>query len=127
MSYPDSALDLLRSPGTAILSTTTPGGEIQSTALWYLLDDGALKISLAGSRKKLRNLREHPGVTFFLLDPTNPFHFIEVRGTATVAPDPGYAFRDKVGAQYSTDVSTFDQPGEERFIVTIEPTAINTQ
>ncbi|MCU1389283.1 MAG: putative F420-dependent enzyme [Ilumatobacteraceae bacterium] len=127
MSYPDSVLDLLQAPGTAILSTRTPGGEIQSTALWYLLDEGELKISLAGSRKKLRNLRDDPTVAFFLLDPTNPFHFVEVRGTATVSADPDYSFRDRVGVQYSTDLSGFDQPGEERFIVTIQPSTVNAQ
>ncbi|MCU1394377.1 MAG: pyridoxamine 5-phosphate oxidase-related FMN-binding [Ilumatobacteraceae bacterium] len=127
MSYPDSALDLLQAPGTAILSTVTPSGQIQSTALWYLLDDGVLKISLAGSRKKLRNLQEDPSLTFFVLDPANPFHFVEIRGTASITPDPDYSFRDKVGVQYSTDVSTFDQPGEARFVVTVEPTTVNAQ
>ena len=44
MSYPEAALDLLQAPGTAILSTKTPSGAIQSTAIWYLFEDGDLKI-----------------------------------------------------------------------------------
>ncbi len=127
MSYPDSALDLLRAPGTAILSTKMPSGQIQSTALWYLFDDDEIKISLAGSRQKLKNLTDDPTLAFFVLDPGNPFHFIEVRGSATIVPDSDYAFRDKVGAHYSTDLSAFDQPGEPRFIVTVTPQTVHAQ
>jgi PPOX class probable F420-dependent enzyme len=125
--YPDSHLDLLTQPGIAIFSTNTPGGDIQSTALWYLLDDGALKISISGARKKFRNLQQNPNANFFILDPANPFRFIEVRGTATIELDEGFAFRAKVGAHYSTDLSNFDGPDDLRYIVTLQPTRINAQ
>jgi PPOX class probable F420-dependent enzyme len=127
MSFPESALDLLNAPGTAMLSTKTPDGLIQTTAVWYLFDDDQLKISIAGARKKLRNLQEDPAATVFLLDATNPFHFIEVRGKATLEADPEYAFRNKVGAKYGADMTTFDAPGTTRYTVTINPDRINAQ
>jgi PPOX class probable F420-dependent enzyme len=126
-SLPESHLDLLTAPGVGILSTVTPGGDVQSTAIWYLYDDGELKFSFSDARKKLRNLQENPTATFFLLDPANPFRFLEVRGKVTVEADPDFAFRSKVGAHYSADVSSFDQPGALRFVVTLHPTRINAQ
>lgn len=127
MSYPDSVSDLLQAPGSGVLSTHTPDGKIQSTAVWYLYDDGELKISLSDARKKLRNLKADPTATFFLLDPTNPFHFLEVRGTATLAVDEGNAFLTKVGVQYSTDMSKFDGPDDTRYVATLVPERINSQ
>jgi len=125
--FPESHLDLLSQPGIAIFSTLTPGGEIQSTALWYLLDDGELKISISNARKKFRNLQQNPNANFFILDPANPFRFIEVRGTTSVELDEGFAFRAKVGAHYGTDLSNFDGADDVRYIVTLHPTRINAQ
>ena len=126
-TLPESHRDLFIAPGTGILSTVTPTGEVQSTAIWYLYDDGELKFSISDARKKLRNLQGNPNATFFLIDPTNPFRFAEVRGTATVEADPDFSFRAKVGAHYNADVSSFDQPGALRFVVTLTPTRVNAQ
>jgi PPOX class probable F420-dependent enzyme len=123
----DTHGDLLGAPGIAILSTITPAGAIQSTALWYLVDGGELKISLSDARKKLRNLQGNPNATFFLLDPANPFRFVEIRATVTIEPDTDFAFRSKVGAQYGADIASFDKPGDQRFVVTLHPTTVNAQ
>jgi PPOX class probable F420-dependent enzyme len=128
MSYPESHLDLLNAPGVGILSTHTPNGLIQSTAIWYLLDDdGELKISVSDARKKVRNLQDDSTATFFLLDPANPFRFIEVRGTSNVTVDEGYAFRSKVGAKYGTDMATFDTPDAVRYVITLIPATVTAQ
>lgn len=126
-SYPDTHLDLLTAPGVGILSTITPSGLVQSTAIWFLFDEGELKISISDARKKLRNLQANPAATFFILDPANPFRFVEIRGTVTLAPDADFSFRAKVGAHYATDLSGFDQPGDQRYVVTLHPTTINAQ
>ena len=127
-TLPDSHLDLLQAPGTAIFSTITPTGAVQSTAVWYLLDDdGELRLSLSGARKKLRNLQANANATLFILDATNPFRFIEVRGTATLEADPDYSFRGKVGAHYGADVASFDAPGTLRYTVTLHPERVNAQ
>lgn len=126
-ALPATHLDLLDAPGVGLLSTITPGGEIQTTAIWFLHDEGAVKISISDARKKLRNLQGNPTATFFLLDPTNPFRFLEIRGTVSIEPDPDFAFRAKVGAHYGADLSNFDQPGDQRFVVTLQPTRVNAQ
>jgi PPOX class probable F420-dependent enzyme len=128
MSYPDLALDLLNAPLVGLLSTHTPDGRIQTTAIWYLLDDdGGLKISINDNRRKVRNLQADPTATLFVLDPTNAFHFVEVRGTATIEVDEGYALRDKIGAKYDGDMSAFDLPGAIRHTATLVPERVNVQ
>ena len=125
MTLPESHRDLYESPGVATLTTVTPDGLLQSTAVWYLYDDGQLKVSLSDARKKLRNLQANPAATLFFLDPANPFRTLEVRATATIEPDEDFAFRGKVGAHYGADVASFDQPGDKRFVVTLHPARVN--
>jgi mono/diheme cytochrome c family protein len=59
-----------------------------------------------------------------VLDLENPFRYVEVRGTARVEPDADGAFAHKLHGKYDADVSAYDRPGEERYVVTIEPARI---
>ena len=99
-TVPESHRDLLASD-VAVLATVGPDGYPQVTALWFVLDEnGALKLSLNGARQKVKNLRERPECTLFILDRANPMRTLEVRARAEVAPDPDYAFASKLGAKY---------------------------
>lgn len=122
MMYPESHRDLLDAPGVLALSALTASGAIQTTAVWYLLDDdGTLLVSANSARAKVRNIQEHPTVNAFIIDPANPFRTLEIRGTATVTSDPDYAVRERIGAKYSADMSTFDPPGSTRWTIRITP------
>jgi PPOX class probable F420-dependent enzyme len=120
-TIPDSHRDLL-TRATVALSTANGDGSIQTTAVWVLLDDdGTLRMSLATDRQKYRNLLRDPHATVFSLDPQNPFRFIEVRATVTIAPDADKSFVRKVFAAYGTDPESM--PGlldEQRVIVTFD-------
>jgi hypothetical protein len=52
-------------------------------------------------------------------------HYVEIRADATVDPDPGYAFADRLGARYATDMRTFDGPTDTRAVVTLHPRKTN--
>ena len=126
-TIPENFLDLVRAPGVAVLTTLGPDGSPQTTALWYFLDDdGFVKISLNVTRQKTKNLAQRPACTLFFLDPQNPFRTLEIRATASLAPDEGKVFAAKVGAYYGTDFTQNDRPGEERVIVTLHPSKTNT-
>jgi PPOX class probable F420-dependent enzyme len=126
-SLPDSHRDLLDAPGVAVLTTITPSGQLQSTAVWYLLDDDAtVKISSTGDRKKLRNVQADPRVTLLFMDPATPTRTLEVRGTASTALDDGLVVQKKIGAKYESDVTSFDPPGTIRYVIAIEPDTVNT-
>jgi PPOX class probable F420-dependent enzyme len=120
--FPESFRELLGSPGVCVISTIEPDGGPQSSAVWYLLDDdGELKVSLNGARRKVQNLLRNPKVSVIFVDPENPHRNLEVRGTANMIVDEDCSFRDKVGAKYDADLSAHDKPGETRYIVVVEP------
>jgi len=95
-TFPASHHDLLRTD-VATFVTIGSDGFPQATALWFLYEDGLLKLSLNTTRQKTRNLQRDPHVTLFILDRANPYRTLEVRARAEVAPGDDYAFADRVG------------------------------
>ena len=118
--FPDSHRDLLDGQ-FASLATIGGDGLPQLTEVWFLHEDGELKLSLNRSRLKTRNLIKRPQCSLLLLDLQNPYRYLEVRGHAELDPDDDYAFARKVGAKYDADLSAHDRPGETRVVVTIQP------
>ena len=109
----------------ATLGTLGADGYPQLTEVWFLHDDGELKVSLNDSRLKTKNLAARPQCTLLILDLENPYRYLSVKGNARLDPDPDYAFADKVGAKYGgANLREHDQPGEGRVILTIEPVRV---
>lgn len=125
-SIPDSHRDLLENNQIVILATNGPAGEPQVTALWFLFDDGMIRMSINESRQKLKNLRKDPRASALFVDPANPYRTLELRGNVTIEPDPEYAFADKVGAKYSADLRKMDKEGESRAVVTLNFEKVHT-
>jgi PPOX class probable F420-dependent enzyme len=123
--FPESHRDLLDAQ-FATLATLGRDGIPQLTEVWFLHDDdGELKLSLNTSRLKTKNLRRRPECSLFLLDVSNPYRYMDVRGRARIEADDDYAFADRVGAKYGgADLREHDAPGDSRVIVTIEPTNV---
>jgi PPOX class probable F420-dependent enzyme len=123
-NFPDSHSDLLAGQ-FASLATIDDNGFPQVTEVWFLLEDGEVKLSLNTARKKTRNLAARRQCSLFLLDLTNPFRYLEVRGNARIEPDDDYAFAGRVGAKYGSDLTQYDARGDSRVVVTIEPVKVH--
>jgi PPOX class probable F420-dependent enzyme len=121
--FPATHRDLLDAQ-FASLATIGPNGFPQVTEIWFLHDENELKLSLNSSRVKTRNLQRDPKCSLMLLDVSNPYRYLEVRGNARVEPDDDYTFARRLGAKYDADLSVHDRPGESRVVVTIEPVNI---
>jgi PPOX class probable F420-dependent enzyme len=118
-NFPESHRDLLDGPVPS-LATIGGNGFPQLTEVWFLYDDGELKLSLNATRLKTRNLRKRPQCSL-LLDLANPYRYLEVRGNAVLQSDDDSTFARKVGAKYNADLTAYDRPGDGRMTVTIEP------
>ncbi|HKN94375.1 MAG TPA: PPOX class F420-dependent oxidoreductase [Thermoleophilaceae bacterium] len=119
--FPSTHRDLLDAE-FATLATLGADGYPQLSEIWFLHDEGELKSSLNDSRLKTKNLSARPECNLFILDVTNPYRYLAVKGNARVEPDPDYVFADKLAAKYGgADLREHDGPGESRVVVTIEP------
>ncbi len=121
---PPSFQDLLQAP-VAVLATIGPDRRPQLSAVWFLVEGETPQLSLNTSRQKVKNLRNNPACTLFILDLANPYRYLEIRGDAEIQPDEGYGFADRVGAKYQADLRTMDAPGESRVVVTVRPVRVN--
>jgi PPOX class probable F420-dependent enzyme len=121
--FPETHRDLLETQ-VATLATVEPDGQPQLSEIWFLHDDGEVRLSLNTSRRKTRNLMARPRVTLLILDLGNPARYVEIRAHARVDPDDDLVFAHKVHEKYGADVAAYDQPGDRRVVVTLEPTRI---
>ena len=122
--FPESHRDLLDSQ-VATLATIDDDGFPQLTEVWFLYDEGQVKVSINTSRAKLRNLEQRPQCSLLVLDLQNPYRYLEVRGRAEIEPDDDYAFARTLGAKYGgADLTAYDGPQDGRVVVTIEPEKI---
>lgn len=119
-TFPASHAEFLDFP-VASLTTIGDDGFPQSTLVWFLHDEGELKISLNKTRLKTRNLRKRPEVSMLIPDMNDQMKYLEVRGTAHLEDDADGGFAQRVGAKYGADLAAYDAPGDGRVVVTIEP------
>jgi PPOX class probable F420-dependent enzyme len=123
-TIPESFHDLLDSQ-FATMATIGPDGRPQLTEVWFLKDGDSVAISLAESRQKTKNLMRHPHCSVLILDLTNPFRYLEIRGDAEIVPDNDYSFATRVGAKYNSDLRQYDQKGEKRVVTRIRPVRVH--
>lgn len=124
-TIPETHADLLN-VDVASLATLSPQGYPQVTALWFLYEDGEVKISLNRARQKTKNLQARPECTFFVIDPKNPYRTLEIRAKAEIQDDSDYAFADRVGKKYGgADLRKMDKPGQSRVMVVLKPVKVN--
>jgi PPOX class probable F420-dependent enzyme len=121
---PDSHLDLLTGPLTAVVTTVGADGYPQSSAMWFMWEDGRLWLSAKRWAAKYRNVEQHPGVSFIVVDPADEFRYVEIRGTATVAEDPGCAGRDRIRAKHGIPAGSPDPAADARVIIDIDPVRV---
>ena len=122
-TFPESHQDLLAAP-FGQLATVGRDGYPQITIVWFVFDEGEIKISLNATRVKTKNLMRDPKLSLLIADPENPFRYLAIRADAEISPDTGGALVAKVNAKYNANVLDNDNPGEERLTVTLKPVRV---
>lgn len=84
---PQSHLDLLERPLFAHLATIRPDGSPQSNVMWFAWDGERIRMTHTKTRQKFRNLQREPRVALSIVDPEDPYRFLEVRGVVDSVTD----------------------------------------
>src|ERR1700741_1886732 len=86
----DNYLDLLQQKKAfADLATIMPDGSPQVTPVWFDYAGGAVRVNTAKGRVKARNLHEGSQVAVAIMDPDNPYRYIQIRGRVRRATEEG--------------------------------------
>src|SRR5580700_11907574 len=81
VEIPAKYLDLLQDKTTfAHLATIMPDGTPQVTPVWFDYKNGKIRVNSAKGRVKVRNMQEGAPVALSILDPDNPYRYIQIRG-----------------------------------------------
>jgi PPOX class probable F420-dependent enzyme len=120
---PESYEDLLKSAALAHVATIGPKGEPQNNPVWFDWDGENLKFSQTKARQKYRNLNRDPRVALSIVDPENPYRYLEVRGEVVeVEEDPDLKFINSMAKKYlGQDKYPYHQPGDERVVIHVRP------
>jgi PPOX class probable F420-dependent enzyme len=123
---PDGYLDLLNKKITfANVATVMKDGSPQVTPVWFDYTGGKIRINTARGRVKARTMKQGVRIAMAMMDPDNPYRYIQVRGrVATVTEDTGNKHIDSLAKKYlGKDKYPYAQPGEVRVTYEIEPTS----
>ncbi len=113
---------LLDAPNVAVISTHNPDGSILSAVVWQSVEDGHVAVNSAKGRQWPTNLERDPHITLVVVDPENPYSYVQVRGRAEEAADGADEHIDALAKKYiGQDKYPFRQPGEQRVKFVIEP------
>lgn len=120
---PDSHRDLLESTALADVATVGPNGEPQVNPVWFGWDGQQIRFSQTTQRQKYRNLHRDNRIALSIVDPSNPYRYVEIRGkVAGFEADPDKAFIDAMAKKYlGQDKYPWGSPEEERVVVIVEP------
>jgi PPOX class probable F420-dependent enzyme len=129
VEIPADHLDLLQQKKAfANLATVMRDGSPQVTPVWFDYKDGKIRVNSARGRVKTRNMQEGARVALSILDPDNPYRYIQIRGRVERVIEEGASTHiDALAKKYlGKDKYPFSQPGEVRVIFEIEPTSTQT-
>jgi PPOX class probable F420-dependent enzyme len=125
----DKAKELIARPVLATVATVGPDGAPQVTPVWVEEEGGDLVVNTAKGRVKQRNIERDKRVAVSIVDPSDPYNVVALRGTVTeMTPEGADAQIDHLAKKYlGVDEYPMRQPGEVRLKVRIRPDHIAMQ
>ena len=122
-AIPEKYEDLLHTTALAHVATIGPDGEPQVNPVWFGWDGEHVKFSQTKTRQKHKNLQRDARVSLSIVDPENPYRYMEIRGEVVkVEEDPNIDFISSMAKKYlGKDRYPWHQPGDERIVLYVEP------
>ena len=122
-AIPEKYRDLFNKRAFASLATLMPDGRPQVTPVWCDLEGDYVLFNSAKGRQKDRNVRRDPRVAMAIVDPDNPYRYLEIRGRVVEITEQGAdAHIDKMAKKYlGVDKYPYRQASEVRVIYKIQP------
>jgi PPOX class probable F420-dependent enzyme len=126
-AIPDQYLDLLQQKKAfANLATVMPDGSPQVTPVWFDYTNGVIRVNSAKGRTKTKNMTQDAPVALSIMDPDNPYRYMQIRGKVTRVTEEGAREHiDSLAKKYiDKDKYPWSKPGEVRITFEITPNAV---
>ena len=123
VAIPEEYESLLERPVFGHLATVRPDGRPQVNPMWFDWDGELLRFTHTTKRQKYRNIVANPDVAMSVIDPDDPYRFVEVRGVVEeIVPDPTGAFYLQLNDRYSGPLTEPPPDKADRVIIVVRPT-----
>jgi PPOX class probable F420-dependent enzyme len=122
----DDIRNLLDRPLIAHLATVRDDGTPQVNPMWFGWDGEFIRFTHTNFRRKYRNVTANPAVSISIVDPADPYRYVEVRGVVErIDPDPTGAFYVELANRYGAPFGT-EPPADaaNRVIFVVRPTTV---
>lgn len=119
----DDVVKLFKGKNFAHIATLSKDGSPQITPTWIDIEDGIILINTAEGRAKQKNASRDPRVAISIIDQTNPYNMVTVKGKVIEQTISGAdAHVDKLAKKYlGVDRYPFRSSSEKRIIFKIKP------
>lgn len=115
----EATLALMDGRNYAVVATLNADGSPHTSVIWVGRDGSDLVFSTVEGRAKHRNIVRDPRVSVSIIDSADPENYVELRGTASVAPDEGRALDTRLSRKYDDRDRGPDRPGAIRVVVRV--------
>ena len=117
---------LLDGRNFAVVATVHAQGGPHSAAVWVLREGDTVLFSTTAGRQKARNLARDPRVSVSLFDLHNPYHSVEIRGTAELIADEHKTLPRRLSHKYLGEDPPAERDDEARLIVRVTPEKVTS-
>ena len=125
---PESHYDIVEGKNFAQVAMVMPSGNLANNVVAFNWDGEYVRFSTIKSRQKYKNLAGDQRVALCIIDPENPWRYLEIRGTVELEDDTDRSFINSIAKKYmGQDEYPFDQPGDERVTLTVKPLRVRAE
>lgn len=129
-TFSPAVVEFLQRPLGSQLVTLNPKGSPQMTIMWFKYEDGALLFTTTTDRIKFRNQQKNPRAAVAIMDPTNMYKWVIVRGKLSVDKRDPAAFYHGLAEHYLDEAGLAEWRKtavmEKRTVLKLTPTQIRT-
>jgi len=127
-SIPDSHRDLVDRPIFGHLGTIRTDDTVQVNPMWFQFDGEHVRFTHNRTRVKFRNLQRNPSMSLSILDPDNPYRYLELRGRLVEAiADPTGGFYQELGRRYGNPDTPAPPDQDDRVILVMSVERTHTK
>ncbi len=126
-SIPEKYHDLLEDEtrAFAILATSMADGSPQVTPVWFDMEGDCIRVNTNEGRVKDHNMKKRPKVALVILDPRDPYRYVQIRGEVDGMTREGADQHiNRLSLKY-TGKPWKPQQGQKRIIYLIKPVHVD--
>jgi PPOX class probable F420-dependent enzyme len=117
---------LLDGKNFAAVATLNEDGSPHTSVVWIARDGDTVLFSTTAGRQKGRNLARDPRISLTVIDAQNPYHSVDIRGTAELIEDRDKSLPRRLSRKYLGEDPPAEPDDVVRLIIRVAPQKVTS-